>query len=406
MSSISQIEPMIPSDRGIAESSLPTLAQTLERKAAKLSGMINPITAQVLEQHMRIINSYYSNLIEGNSTHPREIRKAMTGEYNNDPAKRDLQIESLAHIGVQNYLAQRYSIEQASSAIEFLKPDCFKDIHLQFYKNLPESLRVVSNDRGESKLVTPGQFRQAGEEVEVGNHIAPKANTVQPFLSRFTEAYKIEHLHGQKQLIAAAASHHRFTWIHPFLDGNGRVGRLHTDLFFRLVGLGACGVWSLSRGLARNHAEYKAALARADFTRQGDHDGRGALPEKNLISFCEFILSTATDQVSYMQSLLELRDMNKRIRAYIDDRNKQLIVGLEKIKPEASRLLEHAFIYGEIKKSDTPQISGLSSSVTRKLVQQLKEEGLLTETSSRSPLLWAIPEHAERYYLPQLSPQL
>jgi len=44
----------------------------------------------------------------------------------------------------------------------------------------------------------------------------------------------------------------------------------------------------------------------------------------------------------------------------------------------------------------------VSSSVTRKLVQQQKMEGLLTETSSRPPLRWAIPEHAERYYLPEL----
>ena len=49
-------------------------------------------------------------------------------------------------------------------------------------------------------------------------------------------------------------------------------------------------------------------------------------------------------------------------------------------------------------------ISGLGQSVTRKLVQQLKREGLLTETSSRSPLRWAIPNHAERYYFPELSP--
>lgn len=404
MSSISQIEPMIPSDRGISESALPTLAQTLERKAAKLSGMAHPITAQVLEQHMRIINSYYSNLIEGNSIHPHEIRKAMQGEYSNEPAKRDLQLESLAHIRVQDYLAQHYRADQSTLTNDFLKPDCFKRIHLEFYKTLPEALRVVAGNSGQTKQVIPGRFRQPGEEVEVGNHVAPQAEYVLPYLDRFTKAYNIQHLHGQKQLIAAAASHHRFTWIHPFLVGNGRVGRLHTDLFFRLVGLGACGIWSLSRGLARSHAEYKGALARADFPRQGDHDGRGALSEKNLISFCEFILNTAIDQVSYMQSLLELQDMNQRIRAYIDDRNKKLIIGLEKIKPEASRLLQTAFIYGQINKSDAADISGLSTSVTRKLVQQLKQEGLLTETSSRSPLRWAIPEHAERYYLPQLSP--
>lgn len=49
-------------------------------------------------------------------------------------------------------------------------------------------------------------------------------------------------------------------------------------------------------------------------------------------------------------------------------------------------------------------ITGLGLSVTRKLVKQLKDEGLLTEASSRSPLRFAIPEHAEPYYLPNLAP--
>lgn len=399
--SISQIEPMIPSDHGIRESSLPELAQAMERKAAHLSGMVNPITARVLEKHMRVINSYYSNLIEGNNTLPYQIRKAQMGKYDNDSVKRDLQLESLAHIAVQDSL-----MSEPPSVNEFLGPECFKDIHRQFYKMLPDSLRIVYGESGESKIVTPGQFRRLGEEVIVGNHVPPNTEMLLPFLDRFSEAYNISHLHGQKQLIAAAASHHRFAWIHPFLDGNGRVGRLHTDLFLRLIGVGACGIWSLSRGLAKNNIDYKALLARADFPRQGDCDGRGGLSEKNLIGFCEFMLRTAIDQIDYMQSLLSLRDISRRMQVYIDDRNKQLVLGMVKIKPEASRLLEHAFIYGQIEKSETAAISGLSDSVTRKLVQQLKAEGLLTETSSRSPLRWAVPEHAERYYLPQLVPHL
>jgi Fic family protein len=56
---------------------------------------------------MAAINSYYSNLIEGNSTRPHEIRAAQRGNYSGDPAKRDLQQESLAHMQVQEWLAEQ-----------------------------------------------------------------------------------------------------------------------------------------------------------------------------------------------------------------------------------------------------------------------------------------------------------
>jgi Fic family protein len=396
---IAAIEPMLPSEMGIERSDLPDLVIDLERKAAKLGGMVNPTVLRVITEHMRVINSYYSNLIEGNSTHPREIRKAMEGDYNDDPAKRDLQLESIAHIKAQEALeADPPSLENLNT------PECIAKIHRLFYENIPESLRIVEGPNNEPKFAVPGQFRGPGEEVKVGRHLPPEAEVLEIFFNRFSKAYSLKTLHGQKKIITAMAAHHRFLWIHPFLDGNGRVARLYTDLFLREIGIGGYGVWNISRGLAKNNAEYKSNLAKADYTRQGDLDGRGALSEKNLIEFCEFMLRVAIDQVEYMEELLDLKPMVKRIKSYVDDRNKGLIIGLKSLKPEAVKLLEKAFMYGEFERSEMEEISGLGLSVTRKLVQQLKEEGLLTETSTKSPLRWAIPDHAEQYYFPKLTP--
>ena len=99
--SITDITPFIPSDRILGETSLPNKAISLISQSAKLTGQLAPLTLIRLEQHMAAINSYYSNLIEGNSTRPHEIRAAQTGNYSGDPAKRDLQQESLAHMQVQ-----------------------------------------------------------------------------------------------------------------------------------------------------------------------------------------------------------------------------------------------------------------------------------------------------------------
>ncbi len=98
--------------------------------------------------------------------------------------------------------------------------------------------------------------------------------------------------------------------------------------------------------------------------------------------------------------------MQKRIRSYVQARNEGRISGVDgALKPEASQILFQAFIQGAIERSTALEMTGASESRTaRRLIKQLKDDGLLSETSSRSPLKWEIPEHAEPYYFPQLAP--
>ncbi len=397
---LSGIEPMLPSESRISRSDLPTLVQILERTAAKLEGGLAPATHDVLEAHMRVLNSYYSNLIEGNKTHPREIIAAMAGDYSTDSAKRNLQIESIAHIRVQELQK-----DHPPAVDDVFSVDRFLQIHKQFYDQLPLSLRMVKNEKtGREEEVVPGTFRQADQRVGVGIHLAPEPEEISGLLARFSEAYNLRYLHGEKRVIAAMASHHRYLYIHPHLDGNGRVARLHIDLLLKCIGLGGAGVWCLSRGLARQADLYKAALADADKPREGDTDGCGSLTERGLVAFCEFMVKTAIDQVNFIGDLIHLSGMSERIKAYVRARNDGLVKGVGKIKPEAARLIERAFMLGEFPRSEAYELIGTGERSTRMLVQQLKKEGLLTETSTRSPLRWAIPLHAERYYFPELSP--
>ena len=104
-------------------------------------------------------------------------------------------------------------------------------LHRIFYEQLPSSLRRVRNEEtGETIDVVPGELRR--REVIVGRHIGPEAATLPAFLDRFASFYQPAAFHGLAPLIAAVASHHRLMWIHPFLDGNGRVARLYTDAYF------------------------------------------------------------------------------------------------------------------------------------------------------------------------------
>tara|TARA_R110001599_G_scaffold229825_7_gene429062 strand:+ start:298 stop:471 length:174 start_codon:yes stop_codon:yes gene_type:complete len=57
-------------------------------------------------------------------------------------------------------------------------------------------------------------------------------------------------------MLAAAAAHHRLMWIHPFVDGNGRTGRLFTNQHLSYVGLSGYGLWTISRGFGREVEAY------------------------------------------------------------------------------------------------------------------------------------------------------
>jgi hypothetical protein len=96
--------------------------------------------------------------------------------------------------------------------------------------------------------------------------------------------------------------------------------------------------------------------------------------------------------------------MHDRIKKYIHARNDLRVPGLESIKEIAIVILYNAFVSGKLERSVALELTGMPERSARRLIAQLKDEGLLTETSSRSPLYWQIPEHAEPWYFPQLTP--
>jgi Fic family protein len=61
-------------------------------------------------------------------------------------------------------------------------------------------------------------------DVKVGDPISISPGAVPRFLQRFEQAFG--RLGKTDAILSAAAAHHRLLWIHPFLDGNGRVARL------------------------------------------------------------------------------------------------------------------------------------------------------------------------------------
>jgi Fic family protein len=396
--SIMDLAPFIPSDKTLEQLHLPDKAIELITQSAKLTGQLAPLTLARLELHMAAIGSYYSNLIEGNSTRPHEIREAQRGNYSGDPAKRDLQQESLAHMQVQEWL-----IAEKPDLDTLFTPVFICRLHQEFYQRVPESLWLIKDEQGNVvDKVEPGKWR--GRAVIVGQHIPPDAEDLAQLMTRFCETYNPKKFSGDKKIIAIMAAHHRFAWIHPFIDGNGRVGRLLTDAALKAVGLESYGAWCLSRGLARSSSQYKMLLANADASRQGDYDGKGSLTEKGLASFCEYMLDQALDQVGYISELLDLPKMRQRIETYVVARNDDRVAGISSpLKTTAALILYTAFQQGEIDRALALELCAMPDRSARRLLSQLKSEGLLSETSSKSALRWEIPEHAEQWYFPNLT---
>src|SRR5262249_34875078 len=119
-------------------------------------------------------------------------------------------------------------------------------------------------------------------------------------------------------VLNVAAAHHRLLWIHPFLDGNGRVARLISYAMLRNA-LDTCGLWSVARGLARNAVAYKNQLAACDLQRRNDLDGRGNLSEETVVEFTHFFLDICLDQIEFMESLMRPSELRARIMAWADD---------------------------------------------------------------------------------------
>jgi len=380
-----------------ASAALSDLALAVYRKSAALGGRMHPITQQSLINFLRLTNSYYSNLIEGHYTHPIDIERAIKGDLATEPAVRNRQIEAKVHVEVQKTIEQKIKTQgKQICTSEFI---CL--IHRLFYEQLPDELRLIRNDEtGEQQEVVPGQFRATA--VKVGRHIPPYPDQIAGLMDRFARIYAPGAFRGIDRVLAAAASHHRLAWIHPFLDGNGRVARLFTDAYLIESEVEGYGLWAISRGFARHRDRYVGHMAGADIIRQGDTDGRGQLTQRGLYRFCLFFLETCLDQIEFMESLLGIDGMLDRIRGYVELRSRKMIPGAPTIKTEAFYLIKEALLAGEFARGQATRITGLAERTARQILSQLADEGLLVSATPKGPVRLSFSVSTAEYWLPKL----
>jgi len=387
----SQMEPLLISETSRHRTELADLAIELVRHSAGFRRSLPEGVLTALADLVRAMNCYYSNLIEGHDTHPVDIERALKDDFSANQEKRNLQLEAKAHIAVQRWID-----EGGLKGNRAVTREGICEIHRRFGELLPEDLLWVEEpDTGERMQIVPGDLRQ--RDVRVGQHIPISPGALPRFLERFERVYA--GLGKSETIIAAAATHHRLLWIHPFLDGNGRVARLMSYAML-LDALDTGGIWSVARGLARNVRTYKEHLTVCDLPRRNDLDGRGNLSEEELASFTRFFLETCLDQVKFMEELVQPDKLRNRILLWSEEE-----VRNGTLPPKAGTILEGILYRGELPRGEVSGILGTGDRQARRVVATLIEHGVVVSESTRAPLRLAFPARLASRWMPGLFPE-
>lgn len=388
--SIGLMEPLVLSDGSRHRPALNDLAIELATASAGLRRSLPDGVVKALVDLVRAMNCYYTNLIEGHDTHPIDIERALKKDYSADPTQRNLQLEAEAHVGVQRWIDEGGLKGRATTVESIL------EIHRRFCELLPEELLVVEHSKIKEKLrVAPGQLRQ--RDVEIGRHVPVSPGAVARFLSRFEDGYS--KLGKAETILSAAAAHHRLAWIHPFLDGNGRVMRLMSYATL-LETLDTGGVWSIARGLARNVNAYKEHLANCDQPRRNDLDGRGNLSEERLAEFTRFFLEICLDQVRFMEDLVQPETLRTRIKLWVDEE-----IARGSLHEKSGLILEAILYRGELPRGDVTRLLDLSSRTASRIVSGLFDHDVVTSETPKAALRIHFPAKLAPRWMPGLFPE-
>lgn len=220
---------------------------------------------------------------------------------------------------------------------------------------------LMQGVRGENK--TPGEFRTSqnwigGSGLNDAAFVPPHQDLVLDLMSDLEQFWHNENI-NVPQLIRIALSHYQFETIHPFLDGNGRIGRLLITLYLVDKGLLRKPSLYLSDFFERNRSSYYDALTRVR-------------ESNDLIHWVKFFLSavieTASKGKETFQSILQLRQEMDT-----------LVLGMGRRAENAQQLLNQLYKRPSTTVQDVSELLGISSTAATNLIKQLQSDGVLRE---------------------------
>jgi Fic family protein len=156
-----------------------------------------------------------------------EIEQALRADFSTNQNLAARQRLALAHMEAEATIESR--CQSLEGAGWLYTENAVVQLHQDLFSRLPAGDLLTP----QGQPIQPGKLRE--RDVQVGQHVAPSHESVPAFIQRWGQVYGAVGQDGT-ELLAMAAAHHRLCWVHPFIDGNGRVMRLHTHAV--LVALG------------------------------------------------------------------------------------------------------------------------------------------------------------------------
>lgn len=327
----------------------------LARYDGLLQAMVNPA---VLLSPLTNQEALLSSKIEGTVATMEEVLEYEAGMQE--------QNEEKIH-DIQEILNYRYALRSAQTHL--LDRPIRLSLVLQLHKILMDSVR------GENK--TPGEFRtnqnwigHIGRTIEEASFIPPSPLRLMDHLQAW-EAYL--DYKDFDALAQAAIIHAQFELIHPFKDGNGRIGRLLIPLFLHNKGRLSSPMFYLSGYLDSHRDEYIACLQ--DISR-----------ERRWTEWVAFFLTAIIEQAktntSKVQEIMRLHDtMKERVRDITHSQHSAQVVDALFDRP--------TFQVNEFSKRTSINIQ-----TAHALVRQLHEDGIITvirQSAGRRPATYAFP---------------
>ena len=137
----SRIDPCVFEER--IPAALADLSVEIQREATQLVQGLHPDSVVELADLVRVMNCYYSNLIAGHNTRPRDLERALAGAELEEET-RPLALEARAHVIVQRAIddMHRTGTLPRPTSVEFLTW-----VHKAFYDEMPDRFRVIEHTR-------------------------------------------------------------------------------------------------------------------------------------------------------------------------------------------------------------------------------------------------------------------
>ena len=226
---------------------------------------------------------------------------------------------------------------------------------------------LMEGVRGQEKY--PGEFRRSqnwiggpGSTLKTARYIPPSPEDMETAMSDL-EKY-INGQDGQDELIRAALIHYQFETIHPFLDGNGRIGRLLVTLYLMERKVLTTPALYLSYFLKRNRLEYYDRMT--EVRRSGDY-------EQWIRFFLQAVEECARDAIETVNRLTALHGKNAAVIAGMGRASKNVMLVFRYL--EANPIID-------IRK--TARALDLSFNTVASAVRRLAEAGILVQTGAAS----------------------